>query len=102
MLEQIFAELPELYQPGSFNKPTSIYFSIDEARKTLRLDSSGCRVENGRTLDNADCVCKTTGEFFLNVWNNGYKPGIKDFLSGTIKSNDPGILQKFLQACGKP
>lgn len=102
MLEQIFADLPNLYQPGSFSKPASIYFSIDETRKTLHLDTTGCQVVNGRTLDNTDCVCKTSGEFFLNVRNNGYKPGIKDFLSGTIKSNDPGILQSFLQACGKP
>jgi len=101
MLEKIFTELPNQYQPGRFSKPTSIYFSIDETRKTLHLDISGCRVENGRTLDNADCICKTSGEFFLKVWINGYKPGIKDFLSGTIKSNDPGILQSFLQACGK-
>jgi len=101
MIEQIFSEIPQDYQPESASDPVSIYFSIDDVKKTVQMSSSGCRVDNGRAVDDADCVCKTNAEFFLKVWNEGYKPGLKDFLSGAIKSNKPDILQKFLAACGK-
>lgn len=101
MIEQIFAEIPKTCHPDSANKAVSIYFSIDDVKKTVQMSSAGCQVDNGRTVDDADCVCKTSEEFFLKVWNEGYKPGLKDFLSGAIKSNKPDILATFLAACGK-
>lgn len=101
MLEQIFSSIPELYRPGTVNDPVSIYFSIGDTKKTVMLTPEEFRVEAGKTIENADCVCKTSPDFFLNVWNEGYKPGMKDFLSGAIKSNNPSILQLFLSACGK-
>lgn len=101
MVEQIFNQLTEHYSASEIAYPVSIYFSIDEIKKTVLIDESNCRVEDGRTVDTADCVCKTSAEFFLRVWNDGYKPGMKDFLSGAIKSNNPSVLQSFLIACGK-
>ena len=101
MVEQIFNQMEEQYNGAAIEQPASIYFSIDETKKTVFISSDGCRVEAGRTLDNADCVCKTSTEFFLKVWNQNYRPGLKDFLSGAIKSNNPSILQSFLAACGK-
>lgn len=101
MIEKIFTDIPQNCLPNLENDPVSIYFSIDDVKKTVQMSASGCQVENGRTVDTADCVCKTSSEFFLKVWNEGYKPGLKDFLSGAIKSNKPDILQKFLAACGK-
>lgn len=101
MVEQIFSEIAQNYKSEPLSTPVSIYFSIDDVKKTVQMSSSGCQVDNGRVVDDADCVCKTSAEFFLKVWNEGYKPGLKDFLSGAIKSNNPDILQKFLAACGK-
>lgn len=101
MVEQIFSEISQNCHPESSSDPVSIYFSIDDVKKTVMMSSSGCQVDNGRVVDDADCVCKTNTEFFLRVWNEGYKPGLKDFLSGAIKSNNPAILQTFLTACGK-
>ncbi len=101
MIEEIFTNLPANYQAEEIAYSVSIYFSIDDTKKTVLLDSKSCRVENGRTVDSADCVCKTSAEFFLKVWNDGYRPGMKDFLSGAIKSNNPSVLQNFLAACGK-
>jgi putative sterol carrier protein len=101
MIEQIFTTLPQHYQPGIVTEPTSIYFSIDEVKRTVWLNPTECKVDEGRTTDSADCVCKTTEEFFLKVWNDGYRPGLSDFLSGKIKANKPDILQLFLKACGK-
>ncbi len=101
MLEQIFSEIQNNYNPEAVSNPVSIYFSIDDVKKTVQLNPEGCSVDNGRIVENADCVCKTSTEFFLKVWNEGYNPGMKDFLSGAIKSNNPAILQIFLSACGK-
>ena len=100
-VETIFAELPNNYQTGMIKEPVSIYFSIDEVRRTVWLNPTECRVDSGRTTDNADCVCKTGADFFLKVWNDGYRPGLKDFLNGDIKANKPDIMQLFLKTFGK-
>ena len=101
MLEQIFSEIPQVYNSTTVDSPASIYFSIGEHKKTVELTPEACTVTSGKCVDNADCVCKTSPEFFLKVWNEGYQPGMKDFLSGAIKSNNPAILKTFLRACGK-
>lgn len=101
MLAEIFTNLPESFVPGTVTGPVSYYFTLGELKKTVRVTSDACTVEDGRTLENADCVCKTSPEFFLRIWQEGYRPGMKDFLSGTIKSNNPGALQGFLRCFGK-
>lgn len=101
MVDKIFAELSALYQADRAEVPFSYYFSLGEIKKTVRFSADGCSVEDGKTIDNADCVCKTSPEFFLKIWEEGYRPGLKDFMSGTIKSNSPNDLKKFLAAFGK-
>jgi hypothetical protein len=101
MLEKIFSQLPEQFIAGSVKCPTSFYFSLDDVKKTILLDPAGCIVKDGRTVDEADCVCKTSKEFFLKIWDEGYRPGMKDFFSGTIKSNNPNALRTFLVCFGK-
>lgn len=101
MIDEIFASLPQSFLPGTLSKPISFYFSLGDTKKTVEVDGSSCRVSDGKTLDNADCVCKTSVEFFLRIWQEGYRPGMKDFLGGTIKSNNPSALQEFLRCFGK-
>ncbi len=101
MVEKIFASLPNLFVPDSVEDPVSYYFSLGEIKKTVRLTPERCLVEDGRTVERADCVCKTTPDFFEKIWNDGYRPGMGDFLSGKIKSNDPNGLQTFLKTFGK-
>jgi putative sterol carrier protein len=79
----------------------SYYYSVGEVKKTVTIGPDACRVEEGKTVDSADCVCKTSEAFFLKIWNEGYMPGMKDFLSGTIRSNNPQALKDFLAAFGK-
>ncbi len=67
-------------------------------QKTLTFDLESCTIENGKTVENADCFCKTSQEFFLKIVQNGYQPGMKDFMSGQIKSNAPFLLQQFMGA----
>jgi len=101
MLEDIFKTLQGSYQKGVFNVPTTFYFSIDDIRKTLTLDENSCTIEDGKTVEEADCVCKTSAEMFNRIWNEGYRPGIMDFMGGAIKSNAPQLLQQLLTAFGK-
>ncbi len=101
MIESIFKGMTAEFQVGSISKPLSYYFSIDDVKKTVFLDPQNCRVEEGKATEAADCVCKTSADFFAQIWNDGYRPGIKDFLSGAIKSNNPEALKSFLGAFGK-
>lgn len=101
MPEAIFSTLQESYQKGVFNVPTTFYFSIDDTKKTLTLDNDGCNIKDGKPEVDADCVCKTTRQMFNRIWHEGYRPGIMDFMGGSIKSNAPQLLQQFLTAFGK-
>jgi putative sterol carrier protein len=101
MIEEIFATLPQSFVPKTLSQAKSYYFSLGDIKKTVQLSSESCLVSDGKTIDNADCVCKTSPEFFLRIWQDNYKPGMKDFMSGTIKSNNPSALQDFLRSFGK-
>ncbi len=101
MQGNIFATLQEQYQKGVFTVPTTFYLSIGDIKKTVTLDAESCLVEDGKTVEDADCVCKTSAEMFSRIWNDGYRPGIMDFMSGAIKSNAPHLLPQLLVAFGK-
>lgn len=101
MTDGIIAALPGEYVKGSFPRKTTFYFSVDETKKTVVLDAESCSVHDGKLSDDADCICKTSDEMFTRIWNEGYRPGIMDFMSGKIKSNAPMLLQQFLEAFGK-
>ena len=101
MIETIFSGLEDSYSSGVIDAETSFYFSIDNIKKTVVLTPDACRVEDGKTIEEVDCVCKTGSDFFLKIWNDGYRPGMGDFMSGKIKSNNPLTLKDFLAAFGK-
>jgi putative sterol carrier protein len=101
MIEEIFETLPESFVAGSFSTSKSYYFSLGEFKKTVQCSPESCIVSEGRAVENADCVCKTSPEFFLKIWQENYRPGMKDFMTGTIKSNNPSALQEFLGGFGK-
>lgn len=101
MIETIFSGLEKSYSSGVIDAETSFYFSIDDIKKTVVLTPEACRVEDGKTIEEVDCVCKTSSDFFLKIWNEGYRPGMGDFMSGKIKSNNPLTLKDFLAAFGK-
>jgi len=101
MQEDIFRALQGRYKKGVFNVPTTFYFSIDDIKKTLTLDAESCLIEDGKTVEDADCVCNTSAEMFSRIWNDGYRPGIMDLMTGAIKSNAPQLLPQLLTAFGK-
>lgn len=101
MIEEIFATLSQSFVPKILSQPKSFYFSLGDIKKTVELSSDSCRVTDGKAVENADCVCKTSPDFFLKIWQDNYRPGMKDFMTGTIKSNNPSALQDFLRTFGK-
>lgn len=101
MLEAIFAELPDSFIGGTFTEPTRFYFSLGETKKSVKCTADSCSVSDGKAFADADCVCKTSPEFFMKIWQDNYRPGMTDFMKGTIKSNDPHALQQFLRCFGK-
>lgn len=101
MIDTIFAEMEAAFRADQVKTAVSYYFSLGDSKKTVQLSPENCTVTDGKTVDQADCVCKTSPDFFIKIWNEGYRPGLKDFLSGTIKSNNPDKLKDFLAAFGK-
>lgn len=101
MQEDIFTTLAKSYRKGVFTVPTTFYFSIDNINKTVTLDAESCLVEEGKTVEDADCVCKTSAAMFNRIWNEGYRPGIMDLMSGAVTSNAPQLLPQLLVAFGK-
>jgi putative sterol carrier protein len=101
MIDDIFNTMPDIFIAHTLKEPMSFYFTMGESKKTVRLTPDECLVSDGKAVDSADCVCKTSTDFFLKIWQEDYRPGMKDFLSGTIKSNNPGALQTFLTCFGK-
>ena len=51
-----------------------------------------------KTVENADCFVKTNEELFLKMYNGHHYPGVGDFLSGRIKSNNPYLMKTFVEA----
>ena len=101
MQEDIFRKLQENYKKGVFTVPTTFCFTIDDIKKTLTLDAESCTIEDGVMVADADCVCKTSAAMFSKIWNDGYRPGLMDFMSGAIKSNAPQLLPQLLSAFSK-
>ncbi|MGA1861287.1 hypothetical protein OWM07_00165 [Deferribacter thermophilus] len=99
-MENILNEAIQNYK--GMSEKTTIYFIIDESiKKTVVADLDKLEVYDGKTVDNADCVCKISSNLFKKIWYENYKPGMKEIFSGELKTNNPEILQNFLKACGK-
>lgn len=94
-VKKIFEKMPGRYIKGSVEKPTTYYFSIGDDKFTLKIDKDVATVESGKTVDNADCVLKTTPELFEKMVLKGKAPGPIDIARGKIKTNDPMGLQKL-------
>lgn len=101
MIEEIFNSMADSFVADTVAEVKSFYFSLGEVKKTVIVTPESCEVADGKTRDSADCVCKTSVEFFERIWVEGYRPGMADFLGGKIKSNDPSLLQVFLTCFGK-
>ncbi|HQR37633.1 MAG TPA: hypothetical protein PLF26_04455 [Blastocatellia bacterium] len=96
--DDIFRHLESRFRPGRAEKEMTFYFSLDELRWTVTIGPESCSVEPGRAVENADCFVKTTEELFVKMYNGHHYPGMSDFLTGRIKSNNPYLMKTFIDA----
>ncbi len=96
---KVFQRLPALFQKGAVTKPRTYYFSLDDDEKwTVALSKDACEVTPGKPAADADCFFKASKQMFLDVWSGKYAPSAKDFIMGSIKSNNPLLLKEFVSA----
>lgn len=94
-IPQLFAAMPGRYRAGKVDRPMTYYFSIGDHKYTVKVDPTTCVVEDGKTVENADCVLKTTPELFEKMVIHGKMPGPIDIARGKVKTNDTGALMKL-------
>lgn len=96
----LFEELEKRFQLGAIDRAICYYFTLGddaEAKWTVQVSSSDCKVVNGKPSGNADCVLKTNFEMFSRIVREGYIPSPPEFFSGVVKTNDPSLLITFQQ-----
>ena len=71
----------------------------DDHKWTVKLSPSACELIPGK-IDNADCVLKTSADLFAKLVDGSWKPGVVDFMSGKIKTNDLDLLLQLQKAFG--
>jgi putative sterol carrier protein len=98
---KVFEKLPRMFQKGNVKTARTFYFSLgDDEKWTVVLTPEKCTVTAGKT-ENADCFFKASAEMFLDVWNGRHTLSPTDFITGTIKSNNPVLLKEFVAAFRK-
>ena len=94
-IRTLFQKMPERYRKGSAPSPITYYFSVGADKFTVFVEPDSCRVEEGKAVEKADVVLKTTPELFERMVLKGKMPGTMDIMRGRIKTNDPMKLQKL-------
>ena len=92
-IKKIFDEMPKRFIKGSVDKPSVYYFSIGDEKYTVKIDPEAVKVEDGKTVENANVILKTTPELFERMVIKGKLPGALDIARGKVKTNDPAGLQ---------
>lgn len=87
-IPELFALMPSRFQTGVLAKEKTYYFSLGDHKYTAFLGPTGCRVETGKAVENADVVLKATPELFLAMVTQGKMPSAWDIAKGAIKTND--------------
>jgi long-chain acyl-CoA synthetase len=97
--KKIFRELEGKFVKGAVDAPVSFYFTLGneaDAKWSCLVDKDSCKIWNGKPESGtADCVLKTNMDIFTRIVREAYIPGIDEFVSGAIKSNDVSLLGTF-------
>ena len=97
-VEKIFNGLCRRFNKANVTAERSYCFSLGEGEDwTVRITKENCQVEKGKA-EKADCFLEGSADLFLAVWNGEYQLGLKDFLTGKVRSNNPMLLQDFVKA----
>jgi long-chain acyl-CoA synthetase len=95
----LFRDLEGKFQQGAVEQPVSFYFTLGnepEAKWYCVAEPQRVSIVNGKPPSGtADCVLKTNQELFTRIVREAYIPGMDEFMSGAIKSNDVSLLATF-------
>jgi long-chain acyl-CoA synthetase len=98
---RLFRELEAKFQQGAVEQPVSFYFTLGndtESKWWCVAHPDRVQIVMGKPpTGTADCVLKTSPDLFTRIVKEGYVPGVDEFMSGAIKSNDVGLLATFAQ-----
>jgi putative sterol carrier protein len=100
-IAKVFKGLPKRFNKDNVKAARTYYFSLGEEKWTVAITKESCEVIAGKPDKDADCFFKASEEMFLDVWNGKHTPSAKDFLTGSIKSNNPMLLKDFVAAFKK-
>lgn len=100
-LVRLFKELEAKFQKGAVEGPVSFYFTLGnepESKWSCIAYPDRVAITMGKPASGtADCVLKTSPDIFIRIVREGYVPGVDEFVSGAIKSNDVSLLATFSQ-----
>jgi long-chain acyl-CoA synthetase len=103
-LASVFSELEHRFQKGVVDRPLSFYFALGDEpghKWTCTVDAERCVISMGKPKGGlADCVLKTSPAMFTRIVREAYTPGVDEFVAGTVKSNDLGLLGTFQKVFG--
>ncbi|MEZ4369906.1 MAG: AMP-binding protein [Polyangiaceae bacterium] len=100
-LAEVFKDLESRFQVGSIEEAVSYYFSLgDGERWSMQISPQNCRIWAGKPEGDADCVLKTSPAMFTRIVREAYTPSPSEFMAGTVKSNNIGLLVTFQKAFG--
>ncbi|MBI3724127.1 SCP2 sterol-binding domain-containing protein [bacterium] len=91
------------FKPNSVEKAMTFYFSLGEEageKWGLEIGPSSCKFTEGKPAKDADVFLKTSAQMFLDMISGKYTPGMRDFMTGRVKSNDPLKLKVLTKAFG--
>jgi long-chain acyl-CoA synthetase len=98
-LAGVFKELETRFVAGSVEEPVSFYFALGKSERwTVKITSQSCEVLPGKVAAAADCVLKTSPDIFTRIVREAYTPSPAEFVAGTVKSNNIGLLFTFQKA----
>jgi long-chain acyl-CoA synthetase len=102
-LRKTFGEMEKRFKANQVEKDMTFYFSLGEApgeKWTLLVGPTTCKFTEGKPEKDADVMLKTTAQLFLDMLAGKYTPGMRDFMTGRVKSNDPMKLKVLMKAFG--
>jgi putative sterol carrier protein len=103
-VKAVFDEMKKRFRPKSVDKKTTFYFSLGDGQGekwTVVIEPDTCQINEGKA-DNADVFLKCSADMFVKMMTGKLKPGMTDFMTGKIKSNDPMKLKLLEKAFGPP
>jgi long-chain acyl-CoA synthetase len=101
-LQTTLESLKARFKAGSFEETVTYYLSLGDGegeKWTLTVTPESCHLTPGK-IEVADCVLKTSSDLFIKLVNGSWKPDVKDFMLGKIKTSDVLLLRRLQEAFG--